>query len=105
VTSEGHAAARLFLPALGKVMWAQTRLERNLSALRVIEALRLFAAGHDGKLPAKLSDVTEVPLPDDPGTGKPFDYKLDGDTATVTSDVPGDAVPTNGIRYRVTVRQ
>jgi hypothetical protein len=105
VTSEGHAAARLFLPALGKVMWAQTRLERNLAALRVVEALRLYAAAHDGKLPAKLSDITEVPLPDDPGTGKPFDYKLDGDTATVTSDVPGDPVPVNGIRFRVTLRK
>jgi len=105
VTSEGQAAARLFLPALNRVLSAQTRLERNLAALRIIEALRLYAAAHDGKLPAKLREVTEVPLPDDPGTGKPFGYQLDADTATITSEVPGDPVPNNGIRYRITIRK
>jgi hypothetical protein len=104
-TSEGQAAARLFLPALGKVMSAQTRLERNLAALRVVEALRLHAAAHEGKLPDKLSEVTEVPLPDDPGTGKPFGYSRDGDTATLTSEVPNEPVPNNGVRYRLTLRK
>src|SRR5262249_60322398 len=58
---EGHVPARLLLPGLGRSMATQIRLERNLSALRVVEALRMYAAAHDGKLPDKLSDVTEGP--------------------------------------------
>jgi hypothetical protein len=104
-TTEGHIAARLLLPALDKVMSSQTMLERNLAALRVIEALRIYAAAHDGKLPEKLADVTEVPLPDDPGTGRPFEYSRDGATATLISQVPNDPSPRNGVRYRVTIRK
>jgi hypothetical protein len=104
-TSEAHLPARLLLPALDRVMARQAALERDLAALRVIEALRLYAAAHDGKLPAKLGDVAEVPIPDDPGTGRPFEYHLDGATATLTSQVQDDPLPKNGIRYRVTIRK
>ena len=78
---------------------------RNLFALRVIEALRIYAASHDGRLPDKLDDVKEVPIPNDPGTGKPFEYSRDGDTATLISQIPNDPYPNNGIRYRVTIRK
>jgi hypothetical protein len=72
-TAEGRVPARLLLPALERVMSRQARVERNLSALRIIEALRMYAAAHDGKLPDNLDDVTEAPIPSDPGTGKPFE--------------------------------
>ncbi len=103
--SEGHVLARIFLPALSKVVSAQVRLERNLAALRVVEALRLYAAAHDGRLPDNLGDVTEVPLPNDPGTGRPFQYHRDGDTATLVSQDPSAPGPGSGVRYRVTVRK
>jgi hypothetical protein len=104
-SSEGEAMARALLPALDRVTAAQARIERNLHALRVIEALRIYAAAHDGRLPVKLGNVTEVPVPDDPGTGQPFEYSRDGDTATLVSQVPDDSLPNNGIRYRVSVRK
>jgi hypothetical protein len=105
-TSEGAVLARLFLPALPKVISREARLERSLAALRVLEALRMYAAAHDGRLPDKLSDVTEAPLPNDPGTGKPFEYSRDGDTAALVGrPLPGDPLPNNGVRYRVTVRK
>ena len=103
--TEGHLIGRLLLPALNRVMSSQARLERHLAALRTIEALRMHAAAHDGRLPDKLSDVTEVPLPTDPGTGRPFEYSRDGDTATLLSQVPADPLPQNGLRYRVTIRK
>jgi hypothetical protein len=71
----------LLLPAMQQARTAEVRLERDLAALRVIEALRLHAAAHDGKLPGDLNDVTEVPVPLNPVTGKPFVYRLDGTTA------------------------
>jgi hypothetical protein len=103
--AEGRVPARLFLPALNKVMSAQARVERNLAALRIVEALRMYAAAHDGKLPDKLDDVTEAPIPSDPGTGKPFEYSRESNTATLVSQVPRDPIPNNGVRYRVTIRK
>jgi hypothetical protein len=102
--SEGHLPARVFLPAIGKVMYRQNTIERTVAALQVVEAMRMYAGAHEGRLPDKLGDVTEVPLPDDPGTGRPFEYTRDGDTATVVSKVADDPVP-NGVRFRVTVRK
>ena len=63
-----------------KVKLAQTRLDQRLALLRCVEALRLYAAGHDGKLPSKLEDI-DLPLPVAPATGKPFSYKVEGETA------------------------
>jgi hypothetical protein len=93
------------LPAIRKVQLAQLRLDRRLAMLRVIEALRMHAAHHDGKLPEKLDEVKVVPLPADPGTGKPFEYKLDGQTATLTSRIAGEPLHQTGLRYRVTMRK
>jgi hypothetical protein len=102
--SEGHVWSRMLMPALNAVTAKQVAVERNLAALRVVEALRIHAALHDGKLPDKLDDVTLVPIPNDPGTGGPFEYRREGDTATLVSTVPDDPLSV-GLRYRLTVRQ
>jgi hypothetical protein len=104
---EGHRLARLLLPAVNKVRDAQTRLDRRIAALRVIEALRLHAAANGGKLPEKLSDITLVPVPNDPGTEKPFDYKSDPakGTATLGGTIPAKPLETTGIRYQLKVRR
>jgi hypothetical protein len=64
--------AQLF-PAIDRSYQAWLRTERLVAALRTAEALRGYAAAHNGKAPAKLSDVTAVPLPIDPETGKGSD--------------------------------
>jgi hypothetical protein len=103
--TEGKRFADALLPTIGKVQWAQTRLDRNIAALRVVEALRMYAAAHDGALPDKLSDVTIVPVPDDPGTGSPFEYKRDGDGATLISRIPGEKLSETGLRYRLVMKK
>lgn len=82
---EGIPFAAVLLPSFRTVYAAPARLDRQIAALRVIEACRLYAAAHAGKLPASLDAVTEVPLPLDPMSGKPFVYKLAGDQATLES--------------------
>jgi hypothetical protein len=69
------------------VLRAQTRLQQRLAMLRHVEAIRLYAAAHEGKLPAHLNEI-EVPLPDDPFTGKPFHYDVEGETATLRGTPP-----------------
>jgi hypothetical protein len=81
------------------------RLEQRLALLRHAEALRMYAAENGGRLPAALEDV-KFPLPADPVTGKPFSYKLDGQTAVLRGAPPGGNKSTiPGYRYEVTIRK
>jgi tetratricopeptide (TPR) repeat protein len=72
-----------FLPYFGHLYRAQLRQHRFLSVLRAIEALRLYAARH-GDFPDALTDIREVPVPNDPVTNAPFVYRGGGKTATLT---------------------
>jgi hypothetical protein len=94
------------VPAVEKVYQAHIRLEQRLALLRHVEALRLYAAAHAGKLPAKLADVA-VPLPDDPFTGKPFRYRLDGTTAHLRGTAPKNQKNNEAynIHYEIVIRK
>ncbi|MBN2579262.1 MAG: hypothetical protein JXB10_09750 [Pirellulales bacterium] len=90
-----------FLPAALAAKTADVRTKRDIAALRVLEALRLYGAGHGGKLPDRLADVTEVPVPDDPFTGQPFIYHREGPTAFLDSFGPR---PNLTLRYQIEMR-
>jgi hypothetical protein len=81
---------------------AQVGLDRRVAALRVIEALRLYAAAHQGALPEMLEQVTEVPMSLDPATGKPFLYRRAGSAALLHA--PQAGLRTSWTPYRITVR-
>ena len=89
-----------FAPAVAAVQSAECRLDRKVAALRAVEAIRIQAHADGGKLPESLAKVTAVPVPLDPSTGKPFEYRLDGDTATLTSPL----FLGTRLTYRVTLR-
>jgi hypothetical protein len=95
------------LPALDKVTRAAARLDRRIAALRCVEAVRLYAAGHDGKLPAALGAVTDVPIPIDPMTGKAFEYRATGEQATLRGPAPAGQRPSanNAVTYELTLRR
>lgn len=83
VEPESNVLAKLLLVASNDALIAAARLEREMAILRVVEALRIYGASHDGHLPQTLADVIEVPVPLDPITGKAFEYRLEVDTATL----------------------
>ena len=95
-----------FLPHVIPARREQARLEQRLALLRHIEALRLHAGEHDGKLPEKLTDI-KVPLPVDPFTGKSFDSKLEGTIAHLRGSPPRgeEKNPAYNIRYEVSIRK
>ena len=82
------------------------KLDQRIALLRHVEALRMYAAEHDGALPAKLSDVS-VPLPDDPFTGKPFHYEQTGGTAHIRGTPPARKQndPLFKIHFEVTIQK
>jgi hypothetical protein len=91
---------------LYNVRRVQGRLDQRIALLQHVEALRLYAAEHTGSLPAKLSDFS-VPLPDDPFTGKPFRYELEGNTAHLRGTPPlgEEQLPKSNLHYVVTLRK
>lgn len=95
-----------FLPHVVPARRKQAALEQRLALVRHIEALRLYAAGHEGKLPEKLSEIT-VPLPVDPFTGKPFAYKKDGAVAQLRGCLHHEAEKNTvyNVRYEVRIRR
>jgi hypothetical protein len=74
---------------------AQIRLDRRVAALRVVEAIRLHATSHDGRLPEDLKAIVDVPVPDDPATGKPLEYRREAAAALL-------ALPEAGMKGRTT---
>jgi hypothetical protein len=99
--------ALLGATAVEKVYAAIARSDRRHAAQSCVEALRLYAAGHGGRLPASLKDVTEVPVPDDPRSGKPFFYAVQGDRAKLAAPMlDGDKVNTyERLTYDITLRR
>ena len=73
--------AGMLMPAVSACRAAVARCDREFALLRILEALRIYGATHGGQLPKSLDDVTEVPIPEDPYTGRPFKYTLRGDAA------------------------
>jgi hypothetical protein len=103
--TELNLLPRLLLPASLKVLTARVRLDRQMAALRAIEAIRAHAATHGGQLPESLAQITGVPVPLDPGTSQPFEYRKDGNQATLISRLPGESLDKAGMRYTLTVRR
>jgi hypothetical protein len=72
--------------------------DRKAAALQTIEVIRAH-----GKVPAKLTDVTALPLPIDPTTGQPFLYEARDGGFTLISRVEGGE-PSDELRYEVTLK-
>ncbi len=110
--SEGQFAAmrgkplvRLFDALIGSIspgLMATARVDRQLDALAAAEAIRIFAASH-GRLPTRLDEIAEVPVPIDPMTGKPFEYKVEGDRAFLSAPSAPAAYrhPSFGLHYEL----
>lgn len=101
LNSFGKIMAAMTLPAIQQVLNANVRVRRDIDALRLIEALRMHAAEH-GKFPESLGDISLVPVPANPATGRAFEYRLDGETAVV--ELPRTDGVTYSKRYRITLR-
>lgn len=103
MTSNVFNPFRLLLPALNSAQRRIVSLDRRIASMACVEAVRAYAASHNGKLPASLDDLTETPALPDPATSKPFKYEVRGNTAII--DVPalrGDSAD-RGWRYEISL--
>ena len=81
------------------------RLDNNLNASQCVEAIRDYAATHDGRLPEKLSDISDLELPKDVMCNKAFQYQRTATGALLQSEMPkgGDAIDT--VRYQIVLKK
>lgn len=85
----------------GRCYAAALRTDRKIATLRTIAAVRRYAATHDGAFPARLADITDVPVPTDPQTGQPFPYEMKGAVAVLRVSDTRDS-PRSGEVYELT---
>ena len=76
-----------FLPMfdVNKTIANFAKVDRQMAAMTTVEAIRSYAAANGGKLPAHLEDIAETPAPENPATGKAFEYRVEGDAAVVSA--------------------
>jgi len=99
-TGDMFSIGSQLVPAVEKICETQVRAQRRMAALRIVESIRMYAATHDGKLPARLDELTEAPAPLDPATGKPFEYKMTDGKALLEGIPP---VGNDSLRYELTI--
>ena len=87
----------LILPAIKAVRSAQERMQQGIAMRQTVEAIRDFAATNDNQLPKTLEQLN-LPAPNDPFTGKPFQYEVNGDRAVLTGS------RTASLQYRFVMR-
>jgi hypothetical protein len=87
----------LLLPAVIAAQAAAARSQQSIALVQTVEAIRMYGAVHEGKLPPTLDELP-VPAPVEPFTGKPLDYEYHGDRAVLN----GHQTP--GMRYRLVLR-
>lgn len=106
-SSGGAMVASVFFPAIFQVHEAEVRKLMTHQRLMTVEALRMHAATHEGKLPESLDQLDPVPAMPDPYTGKQFGYRvesIDGRTIVIlTGEVPATAEVHR--EYRVQIGQ
>jgi hypothetical protein len=93
------------LPGLQATASAYFRSRRLVDLLRIVEALRMYAADH-GRWPERLEDITEVSIPIDPWTQKPFEYSVENGVASIQAPAnpPMAGGQTSNARYELTLR-
>jgi hypothetical protein len=99
------AMKRQLEPAHERVRVLTKKLDRQVAALQCIEGLRLYANAHDGKFPNQLSDVTEVSVPVDPLSGKPFVYRCTDSEVVLEAVLPETARPEDALEYKLTLKE
>jgi len=94
----GAMITSMLAPASTQVIDAGYRVEAEINCLMAIESLRNHAAIH-GKFPESL-DKLELPVRDNPFSGKPFNYVLEGDKAVLSYEPGNKQIQ----RYEITIK-
>jgi hypothetical protein len=92
-------------PAHDRMLYIAKRFDNNLNAMQCVEAIRSYAATHDGRLPEKLSDISDLELPMDVMNDKAFRYNRTATGAVLQSEKPEGGDERDIVRYKVVLKK
>ena len=79
----------MLLPSFHNSSLQIAKADRLLAMTTCVEAIRAYAASHEGKLPTDLEALSpQSPVPIDPMSGKPFEYQAKDNVATLRGPAP-----------------
>ena len=81
------------------------RADNTLNGLQCVEAIRHYAATHNGQLPEKLSDISQMEIPKDLTSGKVFEYRRTSNGAELKSVMPERGGPKDMIHYVIKLKK
>ena len=81
------------------------RLTNNLNGLQCTEAIKHYAAAHDGQLPKTLSDISQMEMPKDVMSGKAFEYHRTSEGAVLKSVIPQGGGPEDTVHYKIVLQK
>lgn len=91
--------------AFDRVRSISKRLDNNLNGTQCVEAIRHYAATHDGQLPENLSNITQVKVPKDVMSGKEFEYRRTATSATLQSAIPEGGNERDAFHYLIVLKK
>jgi hypothetical protein len=90
--------------AYERVRTISKRLENDINIVQCVEAIRHYAATHNGQLPVQLSDITELEVPRDVNSGKALKYRRTAAGAVLATAIPEGGNERDAMRYDITVK-
>lgn len=94
----------MMIPSLSRARQTMLRIDRDLQALQVVEAIRTHAAAQ-GAPPTRLVDLRATPALLDPMTGRPFDYAVTDTGFMLAAPSPAPNRPQDGFVCEIRLRQ
>jgi hypothetical protein len=91
------------VPSVSAARLKLVLVDRHIASLQCVEAIRAYAAIHNGNLPDSLVDLVETPAPLDPVTGQPFAYEVNANVAMLTAPIPLGGRPEQGWRFEISI--
>ena len=92
-------------PAHDRMLSMAKRMDTNVNALQCVEAIRHYAATHNGRLPEKLADIGDIKVPIDLMNDRAFGYQRTATGAVLQADVPKGGQEHDIIRYQVILKK
>ena len=102
--AQAVAFVQTLMPAARQALAAEARLESRLAAIQAVEAIRMHAA-ESGEFPESLEQVTVVPVPPNPLTGRAFPYRREEAIAVLEVPPPEGQPPQMGWRLEMTLEK
>jgi hypothetical protein len=103
---QDYNALTLLLPAFHNSDRRIASVDRELAMMRCVEAIRAYAASHEGTPPANLEALSpQTPAPIDPMSGRAFEYQAKDNAVTLRGLAPEGEKKRFEAVFRITIER